>query len=126
MKILTLILVLAAVILASATTSQLQGRSDIQYSQLQRRSPCDSGYYECTDGEGECCPTGEKCLPGHKCSAGSDSPSGRSGINGRNSDGTENGGSGTNSGGRSLFSSTLSIELLTTTIVILLYMFGHM
>src|SRR6185503_10073875 len=81
MKILTLILVLAAVPLASATTYPLQSRSDIKYPQLQRRSDitdsrkftlansatCDSGYYACADSEGGCCPYGSTCVSGYKC-----------------------------------------------------------
>ncbi|CAG8501581.1 851_t:CDS:1 [Paraglomus brasilianum] len=110
MKIFTLVLVLAAVTLASATTSQLQRRSDlansrfIQSTNLTNYETCDSGYYLCTDGEGGCCPNGSSCLPGYKCSSG---------------------GSGS-SGGSSSKSNTLSIELLTTAIAILFYMFGHM
>src|SRR6185437_3000306 len=73
MKSLILILALATVTLASATSTLLQSRSIIMNTRLQSVSnitkvgTCGVGYYGCADKLGDCCAIGTKCCTTSCC-----------------------------------------------------------
>jgi len=146
MKSLILILALATITLASATSTLLQSRSSIimdtrlqSVSNITKFGTCSVGYYACTDSEGDCCADGTQCCTTSCCTNGGGGccPNGETctpGVCGPpTSGGGGGGGGGGGTGGSSGFSSDtvktqmrLSIELLTVTIVALIYMSGHM
>ena len=67
MKIFTLVLlVLAAVTLASAEMQRSSGTTNLPQmkSNLTKDETCPSGYYACTDSLGGCCPNGHSCTDG--------------------------------------------------------------